>query len=202
MIASLGEAYGLPIAPEDIFDAILCLLSAKSYTRRFAEDLEDVFPHIPFPATHDVFSQAAAIGREIRGLQAFTREPAAAFRPKAFCRIASEPGGAVAAVTYRDGEIVLCENGSGRISGITEAVWSFSVSGYRVFPRWIDGRKGLPATLAFIRELRDVAARIAELIHWFDAADLVLDATLGDTLTRAELGFPAPEPAEPEQDDD
>lgn len=202
LIASLGEAYGLPIAPEDIFDAILCLLSAKSYTRRFAEDLEDVFPHIPLPATHETFRRAAEIGREIRGLEAFVREPHPTFRPKGFCKIASEPDGVVAVVIYSDGEIKLCENGTGRITGIPEAVWGFTVSGYRVLPQWIDSRRTLPATLAFIRELRDVAARIAELIHWFDAADLVLDETLGDTLTRAELGFPAPEPEEADEGDD
>ena len=47
-----------------------------------------------------------------------------------------------------------------------------------------------------------MAARIAELIDWFDAADLVLEATLDDTLTRVELGFPAPEPEEAEQGDE
>jgi hypothetical protein len=83
-----------------------------------------------------------------------------------------------------------------------QAVWDFAVSGYRVLPRWIDGRKGLPANLALMRELRDVAARIAELIHWFDEADLALDATLADTLTRAELGFPDADPEEAEQGDD
>ena len=57
-------------------------------------------------------------------------------------------------------------------------------------------------TLALMRELRDVAARIAELIHWFDAADLVLDATLGDTLTREELGFPVAEPEEADDNND
>jgi len=49
--------------------------------------------------------------------------------------------------------------------------------------------------------LRDVAARIHELLHWFAEADLVLEATLADTLTREELGF-APEVAEAEADDD
>jgi hypothetical protein len=53
-----------------------------------------------------------------------------------------------------------------------------------------------------MRELRDVAARIAEPIHWFDEADLALDATLADTLTRAELGFPDADPEETEQGDD
>jgi hypothetical protein len=39
-----------------------------------------------------------------------------------------------------------------------------------------------------------VAARIAELIHRFDEADLVLNDTLADTLTREELGFSDPVP--------
>lgn len=60
-----------------------------------------------------------------------------------------------------------------------------------MLPRWIEGRVGLPADLAFVRELRDIAARISELIHRFDEADLVLEATLADTLTREELGFAA-----------
>jgi hypothetical protein len=59
--------------------------------------------------------------------------------------------------------------------------------------------------LALIREFRDVAARIGELIHHFDEADLVLEATLANSLTREELGFaaeaesPAEEPEEVEE---
>lgn len=93
---------------------------------------------------------------------------------------------------------MIAPEGRGRLSGIPQHVWEFAVSGYRVLPRWIDGRKGQPATLAFIRELRDVALRIHELIHHFAAADLVLADTLAHTLTRAELGFGA-EPEEAEQ---
>ena len=192
LIASLGEAYGQTVSAKDVFDAILAILSASSYSVLFAEDLEDVFPHIPFPATYAVFQRAVEIGREIRGVESFTRLPAAEYRPAAFCRIASEPTGPVAAITYQNGTIALCEDGSGQITGIPQSVWDFSVSGYFVLRRWIDGRKGLPANLALMREFRDVAARIAELIHWFDAADLVLNDTLEHTLTREELGFPAP----------
>jgi Type ISP C-terminal specificity domain len=202
LLVSLGEAYGQAVKPEDVFDAILALLSATSYTRRFAEDLEDVFPHIPFPADHGVLMRAVAVGREIRAVETFSRPPRK--QPAAFCRLASEPavGSVLANVTYRDGEIVLCADGTGRVTGIPQAVWSFSVSGYRVLPRWIEGRKALPADLALIRELRDVATRIAELIHHFDAADLVLNDTLAHTLTREELGFPAPVDADKTDDDD
>ena len=87
-------------------------------------------------------------------------------------------------------------------TGLPEAVWSFSVSGYRVLLRWIDGRKGLPFTDALKTELRDVAARIHELIHWFAQADLVLEATLVKTLTREELGFPAQAQEEAVESDD
>lgn len=196
LVAGLSAAYGAPVAPEDVFDAILCLLSASSYTRRFAEDLEDVFPHIPFPADRAVFAEAVRIGREIRGLETFAREPEARFRPPSLARQANHlTDTPVAPVTYADGEITLCADGSGRLTGIPQAVWDFAVSGYRVLPRWIEGRVGLPADLAFVRELRDIAARIAELIHRFEEADLVLEATLADTLTREELGFAAAEAA-------
>jgi hypothetical protein len=204
LLAALAEAYGQAVAPEDVFDAILALLSAKSYTRRFAEDLEDVFPHIPFPADHAVLMNAVTIGRNIRAVETFARAPEPAFRPVAFCRLASEPlaDDVVGAVTLRDGAIELCPDGRGRITGIPEAVWSFAVSGYRVLPRWIDARRGVSADLAFIRDLRDVAARIAELIHRFDEADLVLEATLAHTLTCAELGFPAADAEEAADGDD
>lgn len=197
LIAALAEAYGAAQTPEDVFDAILCLLSAQSYTRRFAEDLEDTFPHIPFPADPAVFARAAAIGGEIRALEAFQRDPADAFAPRDFCRIVTQPEDetAIAEIGYADGTLSLWKDGNvpaPAFTGLPQSVWDFAVSGYRVLPRWIDGRKGLPVTLALMRELRDVAARIHELIHWFAEADLVLEATLAETLTREELGFPAP----------
>lgn len=46
-----------------------------------------------------------------------------------------------------------------------------------------------------ITAMRDVAGRTAELIHWFESADLVLQRALADTLTRDELGL-APAPAD------
>jgi hypothetical protein len=200
LITGLDAAYGESIQPEEVFNAIVALLSARSYSRRFAEDLEDAFPHVVFPADVGVFRNAARIGAEIRAVETFARQPAE--QSAAFCRLASQPVGEVAAVDYQDGAIALCADGSGRITGIPQAVWDFAVSGYRLLPRWIEGRIGLPADLALIREFRDVAARIAELIHRFDEADLVLEATLANSLTREELGFvtqaesPAEEPEE------
>lgn len=194
LIASLSAAYGEQVAAEDVFDTILCLLSASSYSLRFAEDLEDVFPHIPFPATHEIFQDAVKLGREIRSVETFARQPAADYRRPDFVRVVTDPRGQVAPVDYADGEITLCADGSGRITGLPLGVWRFAVSGYRVLPRWLEARIALPADLAFVRELRDICGRIAELIDLFDEADTVLDATLRETLSREALEFGEPEP--------
>ena len=83
----------------------------------------------------------------------------------------------------------MCSDGTGRITGIPETVWSFAVSGYRVLPRWIELRIGLPSDLTLVRELRDICSRIAELIDRFAEADIVLEATLCETLPREALGL-------------
>ncbi|MGI8841687.1 MAG: type ISP restriction/modification enzyme [Caulobacteraceae bacterium] len=186
LIEALGAAYGAPVAAEAVFDAILCLLSAASYTTRFAGDLEDVFPHIPFPAQRAVFDAAARLGADIRAVETFAGPPDEKYL-HGLARAETAPAGPLAAVKWADGEIRLCADGSGRIVNIPTSVWNFSVSGYVLLPRWLAAREGLAIGPAFIPELRDIAARIAQLIDLFAAADSLLAATLGDSLTRAAL---------------
>lgn len=190
LLAALSVAYGTAIAPETLFDAVLALLSATSYTVLFAEDLEDTFPHIPFSATLELFSRAAAIGAEIRALETFARAPTAERLPRGFCIWASRPVGALASQdNFAEGHVTLCADGSGVLEGIPEAVWTFSVSGYRVLPRWLQAREGLALDFAMTGQIRDIAGRIHELLHWFGQADLVLEATLAHTLIREALGL-------------
>jgi uncharacterized protein YjeT (DUF2065 family) len=189
LIASLSAAYGNPVTANDVFDALLCLLSATSYSLRFAEDLEDVFPHVPYPARHAVFQDAVRVGREVRAVETFARQPGEAYRRADFVRVMTEPHGVVAPAEYADGKITLCGDGTGQITGLPQVVWDFSVSGYRVLPRWLEARIGLPANLVLVRELRDICGRIAELIDLFAEADIVLEATLQETLTREALGL-------------
>jgi hypothetical protein len=88
-----------------------------------------------------------------------------------------------------DGELFLCANQTGRVSGISEAIWSFSVSGYRLLYRWFDARQGLAVDHALISAMRDVVGRIAELIDLFARADKVLEQALVTTLSREALGL-------------
>jgi predicted helicase len=189
VLRNLSAVYGQHVTAGDVFDAILCLLSASSYTRRFAEDLEDVYPHVPFPAVPDIFHEAVAIGREVRAVEGFTRAPRATYLRSDFARVTTEPRGTLAPVEYADGAITLCHNGTGRITGLPQEVWDYAVSGYRLVPRWLEARVGLPVNLDLVTQLRDICGRIAELIDLFAKADIILEATLGATLTREALGI-------------
>jgi hypothetical protein len=193
LLVGLAGAYGMSLQPQDVFDATLGLLSATSYTTLFAEDLEDVFPHVPFPGDYAVFRDAAAVGHEIRTVQTFLRPPGVAFLTPKLARIETTPSaGPLAAVEWQQGEIVLRADGSGRVSGIAEIIWRFQVSGYRLLPRWLAARQGQPVDAALIQSLRDVAGRIAELIHLFARADTVLARALSATLSRDSLGLGEP----------
>ncbi|MGQ0742262.1 MAG: type ISP restriction/modification enzyme [Alphaproteobacteria bacterium] len=193
LLQGLSAAYGRNVSARAVFAAILCLLSASSYTRRFAEDLEDTFPHVVFPTQIDVFTNAVKLGRKIRAIETFARAPGEAYLRPEFVRPETEPRGPVVFMEPDGEALSLCADGSGRITGLPQAVWNFSVSGYRVLPRWLEARAGLPADLGFVREFRDICGRIAELIDLFAQADTVLDATLGDSLSREALHF-APRP--------
>lgn len=189
LLAGLAANYGVAVSAEDAFDAMLALLSATSYTLRFAEDLEDVFPHVPFPHDYARFVDAVAVGREIRAVETFARAPASAFLTRATARLETEPSSALQASDWNEGEIRLCADGTGRMSGIAGAVWAFEVSGYRVAPRWLAARQGLPVDQALVSALRDLVGRINELIDLFARADRILETILPDALTCSALGM-------------
>jgi Type ISP C-terminal specificity domain/N-6 DNA Methylase len=187
LLTGLAASYGVAVSAEDTFDAMLALLSATSYTLRFAEDLEDVFPHVPFPGDYELFMAAAALGREIRAVQTYARAPGAAFLKPSLARMETEATGPLHVSSLTDGGVFLCENKTGRVSGISDALWEFSVSGYRLLPRWLAAREGLTIDNTLIKDMRDVAGRIAELIDLFGRADKVLELALGRTLSRHAL---------------
>jgi hypothetical protein len=144
-----------------------------------------------------LFDRAAAIGKLIREVETFARPPEAQFLTPAVARIEETPHGPLADIgpeSWSEGDLILCENGSGKVSGIPRSVWEFSVSGYPVLPRWLAARKGIGVDAGFIHDFRDITGRINELIHRFDEADIVLAEALNHSLTRDQLGLePAPD---------
>ena len=201
VIAGLGSIYGTPPGPLDVFDAMLALLSATSYTTRFAADLEDDFPHVPLPAAPDLFALAAALGAEIRALQGFTREPATAFRT---ARIRGTATGVTLAVppparAFRangrgGGAVLLQPDASLLLTDVPERVWNFEVSGYRVLYRWLAARNGEALDQMLLRAILDLAGRLGELVQRCDEADTLLEQATDSPVTRTDLGLPPATP--------
>jgi hypothetical protein len=193
LLNGLSGAYGVAVTAEEAFDIILCFLSAQNYSLIFAEDLEDVFPHVPFPAEHALFVRAAQLGARIRANQTFdTAHPPGRTADPNFARLATAPtAGAGLAPSEPDGyRVTLCADGSGQVEGLPPDVWLFTVSGYPVLSRWLEGRAGLPVDLAMFTAFRDVSARIAEHIDLAAQADTILREALLNTLNRDVLGLP------------
>jgi hypothetical protein len=196
LMRALALAYGDAPAAQDVFDAVLALLSATTYTTRFAHDLEDDFPHIPFPSDHAIFREAVEIGARIRVLEGFQGPPSPEFR-RARLEGASE-GRELAIPTpahaYGEGTIFLQGDHSFRVTGVSQRAWEFSVSGYHVLYRWIRARNGESFAgdngVALLRGIIDTIARLEELVSLFDRADEVLARALAATLTRKAVGLP------------
>lgn len=197
LIPGLSAAYGTAIEPQDVFDAVLALLSASSYTTRFAYDLEDDFPHVPFPADVDVFRKAARIGARLHALQTFAEAPDPEFRRARLVGEASGPDLDVptpqrAFVGQDDtGYVALRSDHSLRVANVSARAWRFSVSGYQVLYRWLRARNGEGISAALQRAILDTIARIEESVHLYNEADPVLAAAVEASLTRAQIGLPA-----------
>lgn len=192
----LSSAYGVSLEPQQVFDAILALLSATKYTVRFAYDLENVFPHVPFPADKGVFVAAAKLGSRLRKLETFTSAPAEKFR---WARLEGRPASTLA-VPARSrafstdqgagesaGRIALVEDRSFVISGVSEAAWNFNVSGYPVLHRWLKARTGQRVDASLQREILDIVARVEELLHRFREADNLLELAVEMSLSTSQL---------------
>lgn len=187
--AGLSNAYGAELEPQQVFDAVLALLSAADYTVRFAFDLDNDFPHVPFPSNKELFLTAAALGSRIRKLETFASAPAREF---AFARLDGAPAPTLRVPTrshaFRPaetgGQVALAEDWSFVVSDVSEAAWNFNVSGYPVLHRWLRARNGEPVDAVLQREILDVVGRVEELLHRFEAADPLLEHAAAMSLSK------------------
>lgn len=205
LVQGLSERYQTTTTPEEVFDAIVALLSAASYTRRFAADLEDAFPHVPFPTDFGVFREATNVGARIRGLQTFELSPedrfwTARLEGSSQDRTLAVPRIGSAFLDQGNGFGIIRLNPTLRLERVPVRVWEFAVSGYRIVHRWLEARNGVSLdevmdedtgeTLQ--RHLLDLVARAAAYIDASDAAEPILEAALAAPLTKSDLKLGEP----------
>lgn len=154
LISALSLKYGREICPEDVMAYIAAVSAHPGYTERFRADLRQPGLRIPVTADGAIFTEAAALGREVIWLHTFG-ERFAQDRPPGPPRVelaSAEPtipaGGALPAslddmpheLDYD--EVTRRLNvGSGYIENVSPAVWAYEVSGKRVISQWWSYRR-------------------------------------------------------------
>lgn len=152
-LASLAKLYGGAPDPVDVFAYVAALLANPAYPTTFKTDLVRPGLRVPLTADKSLFSEAAALGREVIWLHTFGErltDGKAAGPP----RLPRERRPAVLEghgipVTHEgfpdsigyDSATQQLIVGAGRIGPVPPAVWAYEVSGKQVLRQWFSYRR-------------------------------------------------------------
>ena len=190
LLDTLGQILRRHTTVDDLVAYIHALLGTGAFTKRFADELADIFEpaHIPITAEPDLFDRAVELGRELLWYHTWGE----LFQPDESPSLPAGSTGELAPIDgypatfqYRPDEHIL-QVGTGQFGPVSEEVWNFHVSGLKVLPSWLGyrmakrkGRKSSP--------LDDMRPRT-----WVFTAELlqmltILQRTVDLTPTAAEL---------------
>lgn len=150
LLKALGEAYGDAVGAENVMAYIAAVAAHPGYVERFRGDLKQPGLRIPVTADGALFTEAAALGREVVWLHTFGER----FQDDrgAVVRVTDGPEPTVATalprtlaemphdLDYDPGEQVL-RFGTGRIENVSPAVRAYEVSGKTVLDQWWSYRR-------------------------------------------------------------
>jgi len=179
----LGSHLREEIPAEDVFAYLLALTNAPSYHARFATDLAQGFPRIPFTTRADLFQEVAALGRGL--LDAYR------LRAEGPARFSGEPGPILETPEWSEDKLRVCE--AGFIEPVSEGAWDFAVSGYRVIESWLrKGRAGLDlaSDWSLVEELLRVVRAVERIVSLGPALDRVLARILEEETFSARALLP------------
>lgn len=148
--AALATLLGIDLpSPEEIGAYCYALLSSDAYQRRFAAALETPGLRLPITADPELWADAVEAGRYLIWLHTYAErmiDPAAGRPP----RVPEVPGIGwdvdvsripedTSEIRY-DEETGTIQIGNGLLGGVRPEVWSYSVSGMQVLPKWLGYR--------------------------------------------------------------
>jgi hypothetical protein len=138
LIQRLKKRLGFEPHPEQVFDYIYGVLHDRAYRCRYRQALSIAYPHIPWPASPDVFRHVSEKGEVLRRLHLM--EPGAVGEaPYVF----DGEGDDVVTAGYpkfADGKVFI--NPHQWFEGVPEVAWSFFIGGYQPAQKWLKDRRG------------------------------------------------------------
>ena len=193
----LAERYGREISAPELMAYCYAVLSAPSYTRRFAEELRTPGPRVPLPLEAASFQRGVTLGQELLAIHTYQRvTPGAA-------RLLRETGKGLPLDFGYETATDSLWLGDGRIGPVSDEVWAYSVSGYRVVNGWLRRRlrRRGKSPLDAIDPARWDATLTREFLEllWLVEADVrrrtALDALLDDVTVQAVSNAESVKPA-------
>jgi hypothetical protein len=193
------DAIGNDLSPEDLFAYCYAVLSAPSYSQRFAAELEVPGPHTPITRDQDLFAEAADFGRRLIWLHTYGErlvpegERAGRIRQgraRAVTAVPSDQDHYPESHRY-DPDREELHVGEGVFAPVLKEVRTYSVSGLDVIGSWLDYRMKAGAgrrssQLDRIRPAVWPAEFTEELLRllWIIEHTIALSAELDETLNR------------------
>lgn len=148
LLEFLSAAYGTEVTVEQLAGYVYALLAHGGYTRQFRDDLANPGPRVPLTKDPAIFARVVELGQELLWAQTYGERFVSGERPRGRVpRIAgigwrlpvtalpSDPN----AISY-DAENEELYVGDGVVTGVTQAVRDFEVSGMNILDRWLGAR--------------------------------------------------------------
>ncbi len=133
-LENLSQRYAVDVEPEQLMAYCYAVLSAPSYTRRFAEELRTPGPRVPLPPDRATFARGVRLGESLLAVHTYrSTAPGRA-------RVVSEIGTTLPTRFGYDAAQYTVWLGEGCVAPVSENEWAFSVSGYRVLSNWLRRR--------------------------------------------------------------
>jgi len=157
LLEHLGTAFGRLVDGPELFAYIAAVAAHGGYIERFSKDLSTPGLRIPLTADGDIFDEAVALGRNVIWLHTFGErmvDPGAG-RPAGSPRARDLERPRVTE-TIPDAETEMADVigfdpatrtlrvGAGRIAPVSEEMWEYETSGYKLLRRWFSRRKRHP----------------------------------------------------------
>ena len=158
VMSKLEEILGKAPTPDELFDYVYGVLHFPAYRNKYQQALSIAYPHIPYPASPDVFAHVSDKGEELRRLH-LMEAPAIGDTPFPYQGVGND----VVASGYpkfADGKVHI--NPTQYFDAVPQLAWEFHIGGYQPAQKWLKDRRGRSLSWDDIGHYQKIVKILAE----------------------------------------
>lgn len=176
VIENLSEKYGSKITPKEILYYIYGVLNSPSYREIFAQELDNDFPKIPFPYSHENFKKMVKFGEKITELHLLNEgvigEQDISYPVRGNHKVEKRK--------YSEDEGRVYINDEEYFGNITLEMWEYTIGAYSVLDKWLKEREDKILSMAEIETFRKIAMAIKKTLSIYPKIDEVFEEIVNE----------------------